>query len=62
MRSTPKRATAVARELQRAGFDVRAIRPPSVPAGTARLRIAVNEGLTEGVLDEFVEVLAALKP
>jgi 8-amino-7-oxononanoate synthase len=57
-----QRATAVARELQRAGFDVRAIRPPSVPPGTARLRVSVNEGLTEGVLDEFVEALAALKP
>jgi 8-amino-7-oxononanoate synthase len=53
---------AVARELQRAGFDVRAIRPPSVPPGTARLRVAVNEGLTEGVLDQFVDALAALKP
>jgi 8-amino-7-oxononanoate synthase len=57
-----QRAMAVARELQRAGFDVRAIRPPSVPPGTARLRVAVNEGLTEGVLDQFVDALAALKP
>ena len=43
-----QRATAVARELQRAGFDVRAIRPPSVPPGTARLRVSLNEGLSEG--------------
>lgn len=57
-----RRAMAVARELQRAGFDVRAIRPPSVPPGTARLRVTVNEALTEGVLDEFVAALgAALK-
>jgi 8-amino-7-oxononanoate synthase len=56
-----ERAMAVARELQRAGFDVRAIRPPSVPPGTARLRVAVNEALTERVLDEFVDALTALR-
>ena len=56
------RAVAVARELQRTGFDVRAIRPPSVPPGTARLRVTVNEGLNEDVLDQFVDSLgAALK-
>ena len=39
-----ERAVKVARELQAAGFDVRAIRPPTVPAGTARLRVTVNQG------------------
>ncbi len=53
------RAVAVADVLQAEGFDVRAIRPPSVPSGTARLRIAVNAGLSEDVIDRFVEVLAA---
>ena len=53
-----ERAVAVARELQAAGFDVRAIRPPTVPAGTARLRVTVNQGLSEAVLDRFVEALA----
>jgi 8-amino-7-oxononanoate synthase len=53
------KAVAVARELQAAGFDVRAIRPPTVPAGTARLRVAVNEGVSEEVLDRFVAALKA---
>ena len=56
-----ERAVAVARELQAAGFDVRAIRPPTVPAGTARLRVTVNQGLNEEALDRFVEALAAAR-
>lgn len=53
------RAVAVARAVQAEGFDVRAIRPPSVPAGTARLRVSVNAALSEATLDRFVDVLAA---
>jgi 8-amino-7-oxononanoate synthase len=52
-----QRAMAVAREMQMAGFDVRAVRPPAVPAGTARLRVSVNCDLTEEVLDRFADVL-----
>jgi 8-amino-7-oxononanoate synthase len=52
-----ERAMGVASALQEAGFDVRAIRPPTVPEGTARLRVSVNGGLTEGLQDDFVQVL-----
>ena len=52
------RAVAVARALQSQGFDVRAIRPPSVTPGTARLRITVNAGLAEATIRRFVAALA----
>lgn len=54
-----ERAVAVAVKLQAAGFDVRAIRPPTVAPGTARLRVAVNEGLSEATLGRFSEALRA---
>jgi 8-amino-7-oxononanoate synthase len=54
-----ERAVAVAARLQGAGFDVRAVRPPAVPPGTARLRVSVNAGLSEADLDRFTDALAA---
>ena len=53
-----ERAVAVAQALQAEGFDVRAIRPPTVPSGTARLRLSINAGLSEAILDRFVGVLS----
>jgi 8-amino-7-oxononanoate synthase len=55
-----ERAVGIATALQQAGFDVRAIRPPTVPQGTARLRISVNAGLSEEVIDLFVDRFARL--
>jgi 8-amino-7-oxononanoate synthase len=52
-------AVAVAGMLQRDGFDVRAIRPPTVPPGTARLRVSVHANLTEDVIEQFVVSLTS---
>ena len=52
-------AVAVAEALQKEGFDVRAIRPPTVPPGTARLRVSVNVSLTEDLIERFVVSLTA---
>jgi glycine C-acetyltransferase/8-amino-7-oxononanoate synthase len=46
-------AVALAGMLQREGFDVRAIRPPTVPPGTARLRVSVNANLTPELMEQF---------
>jgi 8-amino-7-oxononanoate synthase len=53
------RAVAVADTLQADGFDVRAIRPPTVAPGTARLRIAVNISIPEHELLRFVDALVS---
>ena len=48
-------ARAAAEELQSEGFDVRAIRPPAVAPGTARLRVSVNTQLDETILRRFAD-------
>jgi 8-amino-7-oxononanoate synthase len=55
-----ERALGAAAALQAQGFDVRAIRPPSVAPGTARLRISVNVALTDEAIDSFVRALATV--
>ncbi|MBY8828549.1 8-amino-7-oxononanoate synthase [Hephaestia mangrovi] len=52
------RAMAVAARLQARGFDVRGIRPPTVPAGTARLRLSLTLNVASTDVDALAEALA----
>ncbi len=52
-----EKTVAIANKLQAEGFDVRAIRPPTVAEGTSRLRVTLNLSLSEEILKEFVEKL-----
>lgn len=53
---------AAAGSLQAAGFDVRAIRPPTVPKGTARLRLSLTGGVQTADLDALFDHLAKVLP
>jgi 8-amino-7-oxononanoate synthase len=52
------RALAASRALERQGFLVAAIRPPTVPAGTARLRVTFSAEHEEAQVDALVDALA----
>jgi 8-amino-7-oxononanoate synthase len=52
-----ERAMAIAARLCEDGFAVRAIRPPTVPPGTARLRLSLTVKHTPEMLDRLVDSL-----
>ena len=52
----------IAQSVQAAGFDVRAIRPPTVPAGTSRLRISITLHATEKAIDGLADAIAGHLP
>ena len=52
------KAVALAKALQQRGFDVRAIRPPTVPEGTARLRVALTASLSEATIAGLFDAMA----
>ncbi len=57
---TNARVIAAAHQLRDAGFFVPAIRAPTVPAGTARLRISVSAGHTDEDLDGLITALRSV--
>ncbi len=54
------KALALSKALEARGFLVSAIRPPTVPPNTARLRITLSAAHDEGDIRDLVDVLAEL--
>ncbi len=53
-------ALAASAALREAGFYVRAVRPPTVPIGTARLRICLSAAHTENQIVQLVTALSGI--
>ena len=54
-------AVALQERLAGEGFDARAVRPPTVPPGTARLRVSVRATLPDTELLRFAQAAAAAR-
>jgi 8-amino-7-oxononanoate synthase len=57
----PERALAAAKYLRSRGLLVKAIRPPTVPAGTSRLRFSVCASHTDEHIDLAIDALQSLE-
>jgi 8-amino-7-oxononanoate synthase len=55
-----QKATALAESLFERGIHVTAIRPPTVPAGSARLRVTLSARHEPAHIDRLVDTLASL--
>jgi 8-amino-7-oxononanoate synthase len=56
-----ERALAASRALEERGFLVSAIRPPTVPAGTSRLRVTLSATHNEAQVDALIAALAEVR-
>ena len=56
----PSQALAASEELEARGYLIRAVRPPTVPEGTSRLRLCVSAGHTQGDVTRLAQVLATV--
>lgn len=54
---SPEAAIAMSARLRQAGFWASSIRPPTVPAGTARLRLAFSAAHEESDIDRLLDVI-----
>ena len=54
-------AVAYASLLQSRGYGIRAIRPPTVPAHTARLRFSLHADLSDENLEYILTILKKMK-
>ena len=52
------RALRIAKQMRSAGFDIRALRPPTVPAGTARLRVTITLNVDRPTIGRMIDQLA----
>jgi 8-amino-7-oxononanoate synthase len=55
------KAMEAAAYLQSKGFDVRGIRPPTVPAGTARLRVSITLNVTKDDIANLADAVAEVR-
>ena len=53
-------AMELAGGLQEAGFDVRGIRPPTVPEGTSRLRISITLNVDKAAISALADTIGTL--
>jgi len=51
------RTMAIAAAMQERGFDIRGVRPPTVPEGTARLRVAITLNTDQQTVSDMLDAL-----
>ena len=56
---TPEAAVSAAGRIRTAGFSCRAVRPPTVPEGTSRIRLSIHADLSDANADRLVSACLA---